>query len=265
MNSTTDFTKNLLQESDQLYREYLKLSLDGNDFLLKNNLILVKSGSIVYGANLDNSDHDYKGLVIASKEYLFGLEEFTKVDNYSSKNEKSDSSSVDLELYELKNFVKGYLKGNVHIIQMFTTPKEHIVYEHPLFAELKAELFSKRSKYICNLFEITAKRLWNTAKRNYDKENYDEAYKNMYQAINILKLGQKYLTLEDYTTYDEEFSKYLLSIRKGYFKTFEDFDKEFLSSFATSQELLAKSNYTDSINYVEVTSILKKIYSEYLF
>ena len=57
-------------------------------WIAERTIILGPSGSYAYGTFNENSDHDYKGVVIPPKEYYFGLEAFNEYNNTGGKNYK---------------------------------------------------------------------------------------------------------------------------------------------------------------------------------
>lgn len=89
------------------------------------------SGSKAYNLALPSSDTDRKGVFILPKERLFGFEHTQQV---------SDESS-DQVYFEIKRFLELLLKNNPNILELLNTPKNCIVYKHPLMDLVKSEDF----------------------------------------------------------------------------------------------------------------------------
>ena len=91
-------------------------------------IVKTKFGSHLYGTNTENSDTDYKGIFLPTKEQIFlgnipkSYTENTSNDNIS-KNTKDD---IDLELYSLHYFIKLALEGQTVAIDMLHAPNNMI-------------------------------------------------------------------------------------------------------------------------------------------
>lgn len=107
--------------------------------LRDNNLILLEciSGSRAYGLELPTSDTDIKGVFILPKERFYGLEYISQVNDENN----------DVVFYELKKFFELLSKNNPNILELLNTPKDKIIFEHPLFKSIEPSLFlSKKCK-----------------------------------------------------------------------------------------------------------------------
>jgi uncharacterized protein len=89
------------------------------------------SGSKAYNLALPSSDTDRKGVFILPKEKLFGFEHTLQVSNESS----------DEVYFEIKRFLELLLKNNPNILELLNTPKNCIVYKHPLLDLIRSEDF----------------------------------------------------------------------------------------------------------------------------
>lgn len=95
------------------------------------------SGSRAYGLSLPSSDTDIKGVFVLPQHSFYGLDYIPQVND--AKN--------DEVYYELGRFVELLYKNNPNILELLNTPKDCILYEHPLFKKLKPALFlSKQCK-----------------------------------------------------------------------------------------------------------------------
>lgn len=103
----------------------------------EKNLLLFEciSGSKAYGLDLPTSDTDIKGVFVLPEQQFYGLDYLPQVND-----EKNDEV-----YYELKRFVELLYKNNPNLLEMLASPKECILYQHPLFEQLTTELFLSKS------------------------------------------------------------------------------------------------------------------------
>ncbi len=101
--------------------------------LREQNLILFEavSGSRAYGTNLPHSDTDLKGVFVLPEDRFFGLDYVPQVANETN----------DEVFYELRRFVELLLKNNPTVLELLGTPADCVVYQHPLFAQFRADDF----------------------------------------------------------------------------------------------------------------------------
>ena len=103
------------------------------DYLRKNNLILfeVISGSRAYNLATEESDTDIKGVFCLPQELFFGFDPVEQVAN----------DSHDIVFYELKKFFQLLAKNNPTVLEMLYTPEDCVLFEHPLFTEIRKRNF----------------------------------------------------------------------------------------------------------------------------
>ncbi|APZ48057.1 nucleotidyltransferase [Polaribacter reichenbachii] len=89
------------------------------------------SGSKAYGLATLNSDTDIRGVFILPKETFYSLDYVGQIND-----EKND-----VAFYELRKFIELCAKNNPNILEMLNVPDECILYKHPLFDEIKKEIF----------------------------------------------------------------------------------------------------------------------------
>lgn len=96
-----------------------------------NKIILkISSGSYLYGTNTENSDQDYLGIYLNTKEELLGLqssEELTQNITSKTNNGKNTKDAVDCKYFELRKFCRLALKGNPTILEILFVNKENIL------------------------------------------------------------------------------------------------------------------------------------------
>lgn len=103
------------------------------EFLRKNNLIIYEciSGSKAYGLATEKSDTDIKGVFIAPKKSFYG---FIGVDQVSNETN-------DIIFYEIKKFLTLLNKNNPNILEMLYTSADCVLFEDPLFTDLRKHNF----------------------------------------------------------------------------------------------------------------------------
>lgn len=92
-------------------------------------LLQCLSGSRAYGLHTENSDTDVKGVFYVPENIYFGTHTIDQVANPGN----------DLVYYELKRFVELLYKNNPNILELLFSPKECIMFRHPLMDLIKPE------------------------------------------------------------------------------------------------------------------------------
>lgn len=95
------------------------------------------SGSRAYGLETPSSDTDIRGVFILPKEMYYSMDYVDQISNPSN----------DIVFYELKKFLSLCEKNNPNILELLNVSEECVLYEHPVFAEIKSFPFlSKKCK-----------------------------------------------------------------------------------------------------------------------
>jgi hypothetical protein len=89
------------------------------------------SGSRAYGLNTPSSDTDIRGVFILPKETFYSLNYVSQVNNETN----------DIVYYELRKFIELCAKNNPNILELLNVPEHCILYKHPIFDDIKTELF----------------------------------------------------------------------------------------------------------------------------
>ncbi|MFK8010869.1 MAG: nucleotidyltransferase domain-containing protein [Marinicellaceae bacterium] len=102
------------------------------DDLKNQNLIVLEciSGSKAYGLDTKESDTDIKGVFVLPKSQFYGMEYIQQISNPSN----------DIVYYELGRFMQLLSLNNPNILELLNTPKDSIIYKHPVFDELNSDL-----------------------------------------------------------------------------------------------------------------------------
>ena len=125
---------------DRLFRTEIRRtapSLQAADFTLprvrRPDLLLFDSvaGSQAYGTAIEGSDEDRRGVFVAPRSFIGGLDRIEQV-----ADERGD------EVYhELGHFVALLLRNNPNALELLAMPEDCIRYRHPLFGLLAPEIF----------------------------------------------------------------------------------------------------------------------------
>lgn len=95
------------------------------------------SGSRAYGLETPSSDTDIRGMFILPKEMYYSMDYVDQISNPSN----------DIVFYELKKFLSLCEKNNPNILELLNVSEECVLFEHPVFSEIKAFPFlSKECK-----------------------------------------------------------------------------------------------------------------------
>jgi len=99
----------------------------------RSDLILLDciSGSTAYNLKIEGSDVDKKGIFIMPQRQLYGLTQQDQIANESN----------DEVYFEIGRFIELLTKNNPNILELLSTPKEHVLYRHPVMNLVKAEDF----------------------------------------------------------------------------------------------------------------------------
>ncbi len=89
------------------------------------------AGSQAYGTAIDGSDEDRRGVFVAPRSFVLGLDSTEQV-----ADERSDHV-----YYELGHFIGLLLKNNPNALELLAMPDDCIRHRHPLFERLRPEMF----------------------------------------------------------------------------------------------------------------------------
>jgi len=131
-------------------------------WMLKNTELLVRHGSNAYGTNTPESDEDFKGIAIPTKQYFLGSQD---------KFEQAELKDPDAVIYDIRKFFNLAAACNPNIIEVLhTDPSDHILVSPigRLILDNKDKFLSKRIKHtfmgysISQLKRIKTHRRWIT-------------------------------------------------------------------------------------------------------
>ena len=92
---------------------------------------LTKFGSHLYGTDTENSDTDYKGIFVPSKEQCYLGSTSSNIDLSSGDNkEKNTKEDVDIALWSIQYFLKLVSKGETNALDLLYSPTNHSMIEY---------------------------------------------------------------------------------------------------------------------------------------
>lgn len=103
------------------------------DLRQQKQLILLDciSGSTAYNLNVQGSDIDKKGIFIMPQGQLYGFDQQQQIANETN----------DEVYFEIGRFLELLTKNNPNILELLSTPEEHVLFRHPLMDLIKPEDF----------------------------------------------------------------------------------------------------------------------------
>lgn len=169
---------------------------------MNKKILKIKSGSHLYGTNTENSDRDYLGIILNSKEELLGLqscEELTENIVSKSNNGRNNKDAVDCKYYELRKFCRLAMNGNPTVLEVLFVNKENIVEitkEGEELLKLRQEFVSKR---IYNSFMGYA---FAQKKKAFDKSENIKCVEGLYKGLNMYSSAILVMTFNDFRQKD---------------------------------------------------------------
>lgn len=155
-----------------------------------NQIILFKAivGSQAYGTNTPTSDVDVKGVYMQSP---FDVSSF----NYESQI----IPDKDTTYWEIKRFLELAMSSNPTVLELLFTPEDCILYEHPLFTQIKEKRHLFLTKECKNSFMGYAKQQIYKAKGLNKKMNWEKDRIERKKPIDFCKIVTgKVQSLKDY-------------------------------------------------------------------
>lgn len=182
-------------------------------------LFLTKTGSHLYGTASENSDVDYKGIYLPSKESLFLKEDKVMIDLSTNKsNEANTKDDIDCELYSIHEFLRRLGNGETNSVDLLfaiwspTTTN----YIDPKFKELMKSNYKKLITKNANAFIGYANsqtRVYNIKGKRFEELQIviSELERGILQGYNLTKIAEdimeKQLTYVRYSTDNETISR----------------------------------------------------------
>lgn len=96
-------------------------------------LFIVIVGSQAYGTNTPESDFDFAGVFLQSKEDIYGFNYLEQIDEKKVKGDFGDKEKDDAVFYEIKRFLQLLQTANPTVLSILFSPEDCIIYKHPIF------------------------------------------------------------------------------------------------------------------------------------
>lgn len=126
-------------------------------------IYLVIRGSHAYGTNIETSDTDYSGIFVQSMDDILGS-------NYI---EQINDDKNDIVIYEIQRFLELLSKNNPTILELLNTPKDCVIYKHPIFDEVLTNRDKFITKVCANSFGGYARQQISKARGQNKKQNWE--------------------------------------------------------------------------------------------
>lgn len=96
-------------------------------------LFIVIVGSQAYGTNTPESDFDFAGVFLQSKDDIYGFNYLEQIDEKKEKGDFGDKEKDDAVFYEIKRFLQLLQTANPTVLSILFSPEDCIIYKHPIF------------------------------------------------------------------------------------------------------------------------------------
>ena len=118
--------------------------------VIKNKIFSTIYGSRLYGAALESSDTDYKGVYLPSSEdILMGNMTATYTDNSTKSGVKNSKDDVDYQLFSLKKFMHDLSGGQSYAYEMLFAPEQYWTGD---LSKIWMQLLNNKNKLVsCNV------------------------------------------------------------------------------------------------------------------
>jgi len=118
-----------------------------------NVVVKMEFGSKLYGTDTPESDTDYKGICLPTKQQvLLGNTKFIVNEDTNKSNTKNSAEDIDQEFHSLQNFINLAVKGETFALDMLHAPKDKILESSPIWDLLvanRSKLYTKNmSAYV---------------------------------------------------------------------------------------------------------------------
>lgn len=199
-----------------------------------STILKIVSGSRMYGTNSTDTDTDYIGICIPTKDYILGIYKFEQLEertNPSNSNISNTKSDNDYTCYSLPKFIKLAYDNNPNILEVLFVPKEAIIYCDNFGRKLleNRHLFvSKRAYYkfmgyaIAQKRKLIMKQSQGLRAKIVEKYGYDTKYAS--HLIRLLYFGIEFLRTGE-LIFPTEHRKYLIQIKNGEWPLSQIIDK----------------------------------------
>lgn len=249
--------------------DYLKL-LENKDYpwIKDRTIFMVRTGSRAYGTHTDNSDQDYKAVVIPPIEYYFGLQSFSEYNNSTNKKTKNTKDDIDVSIIPIDKFVKGLVSNSPVYLEMLFADKEDILFKNSSMMYLlqwKTELLSlDMYKRYRGFAKSEVRLLLDKEKKSEELDGFDYDYKKFANAMRLLLTLNQTLRSGTFTTKRKGADLFFLQrCREGEYTVrealdwFNYFDTD--SEYLYAQSPLHKHPNREMFEKIMISAVARKL------
>lgn len=181
-----------------------------------NRILLVRTGSRLYGTATDESDDDREGIFIPPREYVFGLRSIDSVDlSIKATDERGRNlpEAVDITYHVIHKYMRQALKNNPNLLELLFAPEENLLFANGLGRRLLAARHLFPHKELCDRYAGYARGQRRKLKKEIDKEPARAASRASH-IIRLLKEGIELLETGE-LQFPLAFADLIVSIKQG--------------------------------------------------
>jgi len=240
--------------------------------MAKKNLIFKAiTGSKLYGTDTPQSDADYVGVFIPSKEYVLGTKTCEQVEfktNPSDSGKRNTKTDVDMTLYSLPKFIKLCSQNNPNILELLFVDKNHTLVTTPYWEEIKANTHLFVSKKVQHTFlgyahsqkqKVLTKNPEGNRKIYIEKFGYDVKFAShlirlLVEGLELLNNGQLRFPIT--------MNRYIRDVKEGKYPI-----EQVLTKADELESLILQSSVTSKLpyspNYEELSKLQMNLLERY--
>lgn len=251
--------------------EFLK-NKNVEDVIYNNLGYICQSGSHIFGTNNEDSDLDYRGIVLPNEDYIIGLKEFNHLKLVEGEGNLNLSDDLDVELFSLKKFIMDLYKGHGIAFEMLFVNDNFIKFTDD---RLKP-IFNKKELFLSKSFAFHYLSMNNQFERRIDIkvgniknplsidriEKYGYETKNASKAIQHLRLLNDFLNTGELNFYREDREE-LKSIKRGEF-SLEDIKYEINTRRPEIESLIENSNMERKPDFIKINELYKELVKQFI-
>jgi len=165
------------------------------ELAIQNTILKIRTGSNMYGTHTPESDEDFNGIFIPTKEYVLGTKSIEQVtlSQKRSKTIRNQVGDIDYIVYALPKFIQLAQANNPNIIEFFYAPQSCI---------LECNEFGRRL--------IEARELFLSKKAYHTFKGYSYAQRKKLETKRDNATGRTELALK--FGYDTKFASHLIRL-----------------------------------------------------
>lgn len=239
---------------------------------LDNCILLIRTGSHLYGTSTPNSDNDFVGVFVQPKKYVLGKHRIEQVEfntNPSDSGKPNQKGDFDCTIFAIDKWLTMCANNNPNRLEVFFAPKNCLVHVTEMGQRLldSIDLFISTKCYHSfrgysheQMARMKLKSGNNTGRKDLQAEfGYDVklAHHNIrlyLECIQLLKEGKIDFPLQQ--------SKMLLDIKRGLW-TIEDFYKKSEELSALTDAVYATSTLKHSPDHEAISELQIDLYEKH--